>query len=117
MIPITERIPIGENVRRYRLEAKMTQKDLADAMGYRSPSTIAKIEAGENAVDLETCRKLAQILNVSPIMLSGLETDKGNEGYIAELYRRLPRKGKLLLIKQAEALEEMFRDEMEGEEP
>ena len=115
MIPI-ERSPISENVRKFRLEAKMTQRDLANAMGYKSPSTIAKIESGENAVDLDTCKKLASILNVSPIMLSGLETDKNNEGYIAELYRRLPRKGKLLLMKQAEAIEEMFRNEIEDGE-
>lgn len=111
------RTNISENVKRYRIEAGMTQKDLAMAMGYKSPSTIAKIESGENSVDLETCKKLAEILNVSPIMLSGIETDENNEGYISELYKRLPRKGKLLLMKQAEAIAEMFRDEMDDDDP
>lgn len=112
-----ERKPVNENIKRFRIEAKMTQKDLAAALGYKSPSTIAKIESGENSVDLKTCEKIAKVLNVSPIMLSGLQTDENNAGYISELYRRLPRNGKMLLIKQAEAIQEMFQNELDQDDP
>ncbi|NCU26639.1 XRE family transcriptional regulator, partial [Candidatus Nomurabacteria bacterium] len=41
---------IGTNIKKRRFELKMSQQDLATAMGYTSKSTIAKIESGENGV-------------------------------------------------------------------
>ena len=41
---------ISENIKRRRLELRLSQQELADKMGYKSRSTIAKIESGENCV-------------------------------------------------------------------
>ena len=43
----------------------MTQQELADAMGYKTRSTIAKIEAEENDVSHKKLEKFAQVLNTT----------------------------------------------------
>ena len=39
---------IGANIKKRRYELRMSQQELADAMGYKTRSTIAKIESEEN---------------------------------------------------------------------
>ena len=39
-----------ENIKHRREELGLSQQDLADMLGYKSRSTIAKIEAGENDI-------------------------------------------------------------------
>lgn len=64
---------LGENIRRRRLERKLSQQELADALGYRSRSTIAKIEAGENDVSQKKLLKFAAVLGTTPqALLTGL---------------------------------------------
>ena len=43
----------------------MSQQDLADAMGYKSRSTIAKIESGENDVSQKKLQKFASVLDTT----------------------------------------------------
>ena len=43
----------------------MSQQDLADAMGYKTRSTIAKIESGENDVSQKKLQKFAAVLDTS----------------------------------------------------
>ena len=40
----------GDNIKKRRYELKMSQQELAEAMGYKTRSTIAKIESGEAAM-------------------------------------------------------------------
>ena len=49
---------IGENIKKRRFELRMSQQELADAMGYKTRSTIAKIESGENDVSQKNCKSL-----------------------------------------------------------
>lgn len=56
---------IGANIRKRRFELKMSQQELANAMGYKSRTTIAKIESGENDVTQNKIRKFAQILDTT----------------------------------------------------
>lgn len=56
---------IGANIRKRRFELKMTQQELATAMGYKNRATIAKIESGENDVTHSKLQKFAIILNTS----------------------------------------------------
>ena len=56
---------IAENIKRRRLELDLSQQELANAMGYKSRSTIAKIEAGENEVPESKIHKFAQILDTT----------------------------------------------------
>ena len=64
---------LGSNIRRRRLELNMTQQDLADAMGYKTRSTITKIESGENDVSQSKLVKLARVLDTTPqALMSGV---------------------------------------------
>ena len=56
---------IGTNIKRRRTELRMSQQELADAMGYKTRSTIAKIESGENDVSQKKLRKLANALDTT----------------------------------------------------
>ena len=47
----------------------MSQQELADAMGYRSRSTIAKIESGENDVSHKKIQRFATVLDTTPEQL------------------------------------------------
>lgn len=56
---------VGSNIKKRRFELKMSQQDLADAMGYKTRSTIAKIESGENDVSQKKLVKFAQVLDTT----------------------------------------------------
>ena len=63
---------VGANIRKRRYELKMSQQDLADAMGYKTRTTIAKIESGENDISQGKLQKLAKILDTSvEVLLMG----------------------------------------------
>lgn len=63
---------IGTNIRKRRYELRMSQKELADAMGYKTHSTIAKIETGENDVSQKKLQRFAEILDTTPeALISG----------------------------------------------
>lgn len=56
---------IGENIRRRRLELNMSQQQLATAMGYRTRSSIAKIENETADIPHSKLTALANILNTT----------------------------------------------------
>ncbi|MBQ6825876.1 MAG: XRE family transcriptional regulator [Clostridia bacterium] len=56
---------IGSNIRKRRYELRMTQQELADLMGYKTRSTIAKIESGENDISQKKLQKLAEVLDTT----------------------------------------------------
>ena len=56
---------IHTNIKKRRFELKMSQQELADAMGYKSRSTIAKIEAGENDIPHSKLSRFAQVLDTT----------------------------------------------------
>lgn len=56
---------VGSNIRKRRYELKMSQQELAEAMGYKNRSTIAKIESGENDVSQKKLRKFASVLDTT----------------------------------------------------
>lgn len=62
---------IGANIRKRRYELGMSQQELADAMGYKTRSTIAKIESGENDVTEKKLRRFADVLDTTPEALLG----------------------------------------------
>lgn len=81
---------VGSNIRKRRAELRMSQQELADAMGYKTRSTIAKIESGENDVSQKKLQKFAQVLDttvealisgyasVSDALKSGIGPEDGN---------------------------------------
>ena len=56
---------VGDNIKKRRFELKMSQQELADVMGYKTRSTIAKIESGENDVSQKKLQKFAVALDTT----------------------------------------------------
>jgi len=56
---------IGSNIKKRRFELRMSQQDLADVLGYKTRSTIAKIESGENNLTQKKLKLFADALDTS----------------------------------------------------
>ena len=56
---------VSSNIKKRRYEMRMSQQELADAMGYKTRSTIAKIESGENDVSQKKLQKFASVLDTT----------------------------------------------------
>lgn len=54
-----------QNIKQYRIAKGMSQQELADATGYKSRSSINKIEKGQTLVTLHQAKKIARALGVS----------------------------------------------------
>jgi len=66
---------VGTNIKRRRFELRMSQQELADALGYKTRSTIAKIESGENDVSQRKLQKIAIALDTTvEALISGTDT-------------------------------------------
>lgn len=66
---------IGARVKELRKSLGLTQKELAEKCGYKSLTTINKIELGINSIPLDTVEKLANALQVSPAYLMGWKSN------------------------------------------
>ena len=66
---------IGEMIRRRRIELDMTQEDLAIKMGYKSKSTINKIELGINDIPLSKVEEFAKALSTTTAYLMEWDED------------------------------------------
>ena len=56
---------VGANIKKRRYELKLSQQELADATGYKTRSTIAKIESGKIDVSQRRLSKLAEVLDTT----------------------------------------------------
>ena len=54
----------GSNIKRLRLDARLTQAQLAELVGYADKSMIAKIEAGKTEPPYDKIRKFAEIFKL-----------------------------------------------------
>ena len=68
---------LADKVRKRRIELGMSQEELAFEMGYKSRTSINKIEGGR-PVTQKIIYRLAQALNVSPAYLMGWTDDPIN---------------------------------------
>ena len=94
---------IGENIRRIREANGLTQEELAQRMGYKSKSTINKIELGINDIPQSKIVKFANCLNTSPSVLMGWvseETNKKND-VLADIVMQLRKDDELLSMVEA----------------
>lgn len=60
---------IGEKIKKLREKLGYTQEQLAELMGYKSKSTINKIEAGINDITQSKVIEFAKILKTTPAYL------------------------------------------------
>lgn len=58
-------LSIAHNIKKRRLELKMSQQELADALGYKSRSTIAKIESEDNNIPHSKLKEFARVLDTT----------------------------------------------------
>lgn len=72
---------IGKRIRTRREELGMTQEELASKLGYKSKTTIAKIENGTNDIVQSKVIEFAQVLDTTPAYLMGwLQYDENCSG-------------------------------------
>lgn len=85
-------VSVFTNIKKRRLELNMSQQDLALALGYRSRSSIAKIEAGEVDLPFSKLADLSRILDIplerlvssgksSPAKTGSEENEDAAEGF------------------------------------
>ena len=74
---------IGERIKMRRRELHLSQRDLAEKMGYSNHSTITRIEAGK--VDLPQSRiaQFAKVLGTTPAHLLGWDDRPEDVGAVA----------------------------------
>ena len=73
-----------KTIRARRMALQMTQQELAARLGYKSTSTIAKIEAGVNDIPQAKIIAFANALATTPGALLGL----GNERIVSSIFRK-----------------------------
>jgi transcriptional regulator with XRE-family HTH domain len=91
---------VGENISIIRKRLGWTQEELATKMGYKSKSTINKIELGINDIPQSKIVQFADVLGTTPAHLMGWNDEKNvpsdetdlNEGekMLLELFRQVP---------------------------
>ncbi len=66
---------VGNNIRRFRRYRDMSQRELAEAVGYATKSSMNKIEAGETSVPIPRLTEIARVLRVPLQALMGEPSD------------------------------------------
>lgn len=69
---------IGKRIRSRREQLGMTQEELAFRLGYKSKTTIAKIENGTNDIVQSKVTEFAKVLDTTPAYLMGWTQLDGN---------------------------------------
>ena len=66
---------MGDRIRKARLEKGLSQSELAELLGYKSRSSINKIEVEGRDIPRSSIVKFAQVLGVTPSYLMGWEEE------------------------------------------
>lgn len=104
---------VGDNISMIRKRLGLTQEELANKMGYKSKSTINKIELGINDIPQSKIVKFAEVLGTTPATLMGWEEEEKNppeepklsegEKMLLELFRRVPEDQQQLVFQMIRA--------------
>ena len=100
---------VGENILLMRKRLGWTQEELASKMGYKSKSTINKIELGINDIPQSKIVKFADVLGTTPAHLMGWDDEEENfspeepklsegERMLLDLFRRVPEDQQQLVL-------------------
>lgn len=82
-----KKITVGQNIRRFRKEKKLTQSELAELIGV-SVQAISKWETDAGMPDISQIVPLARVLEVSTDCLLGMEETE-QDAVFAELKSRV----------------------------
>ena len=108
---------IGKRIKDLRTSLDMTQDELAKLTGYKSRSSIQKIESGERDITQSTIAAFAKALKVTPSVIMGWE--ENNENNTAPDYSNikgimpLPEMRKVPLLGAIACGEPIYREEDE----
>ena len=87
-------LKLYDRIRSRREELGMTQDELAQKMGYKSRSTIQKIEKGENDIVQSNIMRIAEALNTTPEYLMGwvssgdvIVRDEGSKKFLKDFQK------------------------------
>lgn len=99
---------VGNNIMNRRKALGMTQEELAKLMGYKSKSTINKIELGINDIPQSKISKFAEVLSTTPAHLMGWEEEKNNtldkreltegEKMLLDLFNQVPEESQQMVL-------------------
>lgn len=64
---------IGERIKTRRKELKMSQQELALLLGYKSSTSIARIESGNRELPQKKIKQIAEALHTTPEYIMGWE--------------------------------------------
>ena len=103
---------IGENIRKRRIILNMTQEELASKMGYKSKSTINKIELGKNDIPQSKIVQFAEVLCTTPRILMGWEEEQKSNSILVDIVAKLRSDKELMLT--VEKLCQLDKDELEA---
>jgi repressor LexA len=96
---------LSDSIRARRLALGLSQQELADRVGYRSKSSINKIELGERGLRPDQLDAFARALSTTPAALMGYdEPVSPPEAELLQLARRLTPENRRALLAQLEAL-------------
>lgn len=79
---------IGIRIKKRREELGLTQEELAKRLGYKSKTTIGKIETGVNDIIQSKVADFAKALDVSPAYLMGWENENSGETEMTDTEQR-----------------------------
>ncbi len=99
-------------IRSRRIALKMTQQELAQKLGYKSTSTIAKIESGENDIPQAKLAAFAEALNTTPADLMGFKNVKPVQEVSANTVTCTISKGKPQLEKLIHQLDSLSEKDL-----
>ena len=75
---------VGDRIKQKRIELNLSQDELAKKVGYKSRSSIQKIESARN-LPLPKVEKMALALECSPSYLMGWEDENGEQAIMSQL--------------------------------
>lgn len=91
------------NIKALRQQKGLTQTEVAERLGYKDRSMLAKIEAGKVDITVEKVQAFADLFGVDPVDLMGWRADEGLQE-IGLIYGQLNAEGQERLLEQAEML-------------
>lgn len=106
---------VGDNILYMRKRLGWTQEELAKRMGYKSKSTINKIELGINDIPQSKIARFAEVLGTTPAHLMGWieegqknpPTDESDlndgEKMLLDLFRQIPAEKQELVLQMIRA--------------
>lgn len=101
---------IGSRIRMLREELGYSQDQLAKMLGYKSRSTINKIELGVNDITQSKISAFADALNTTPAFLLGIDTKNetptlsDEDKRLVDMFSRLDDQGKDYMLKFIQTL-------------